>query len=426
MTMSEEHDRPDERDRTGGESPSEGPTSSEAASGETAELPKGTAAQAPGAGEGRAERPRRRLLRSESDRVIFGVCGGLGEQFGADSLIFRLGFAATILFGGIGVFLYLALALLVPSDDGSGNPQAPVERSRTLAVIVGVAALIWLLSVDLFFDVPFGLLWLAAPALLVIGVWAMLRERPDPLDGRGVALATLLVLVVSIGLVTLAGLALVIAAFGHGALLAAAVIAGGLALIALALAGLGGRWLIAPLLAVAVGAATAAAADLDWDGSIGERSYRPVELAAVPSDGYGLGVGRLEIDLREIEWRPGDVLDLGVRVGAGEVVIAVPEAVCVEARVETEAGELWVAGQRSTGIGVDTELIPPPSPAPRLVLDAEVQVGEFSVLNDDGASLRNHHHGRADDAASARNDAACAAPARPGEGAGAKAGERRR
>ena len=69
--------------------------------------------------EGR-DRPRR-LLRSSSDRVIAGVAGGLGDYFGVDPIIFRIGFVLSILFGGLGALAYLLLAVFVPTD---GDPDA--------------------------------------------------------------------------------------------------------------------------------------------------------------------------------------------------------------------------------------------------------------------------------------------------------------
>ena len=76
--------------------------------------------------EGR-DRPRR-LLRSSSDRVIAGVSGGLGDDFGVDPVIFRIGFALSIFFGGLGALAYLLLAVFVrrmairtrPSGLGAG------------------------------------------------------------------------------------------------------------------------------------------------------------------------------------------------------------------------------------------------------------------------------------------------------------------
>ena len=56
----------------------------------------------------------RSLTRSSSDRVIAGVCGGLGEYFGVNPLVFRLLFVLLALPGGApGVLPYLILWLVM-------------------------------------------------------------------------------------------------------------------------------------------------------------------------------------------------------------------------------------------------------------------------------------------------------------------------
>ncbi len=57
----------------------------------------------------------RLLRRSREDRVIGGVCGGLGAYFNVDPVWFRLGFVLTAIPGGIpGILLYLAFWLVMP------------------------------------------------------------------------------------------------------------------------------------------------------------------------------------------------------------------------------------------------------------------------------------------------------------------------
>jgi phage shock protein C len=60
---------------------------------------------------------RHTLHRSKSDRMIAGVCGGLGEFFGVSSFWFRLGFLIALLPGGVpGLLLYLVMCLIMPSE----------------------------------------------------------------------------------------------------------------------------------------------------------------------------------------------------------------------------------------------------------------------------------------------------------------------
>lgn len=60
-----------------------------------------------------------RLLRSSRDRMIFGVCGGLGHYFGVDPTLVRIAVAVATFFSAIfpGIILYAILGFVVPSDD---------------------------------------------------------------------------------------------------------------------------------------------------------------------------------------------------------------------------------------------------------------------------------------------------------------------
>jgi len=55
-----------------------------------------------------------RLRLSGTERKIAGVCGGLGEYFELDPVLFRAAFVVLAFAGGLGILLYLALWLVVP------------------------------------------------------------------------------------------------------------------------------------------------------------------------------------------------------------------------------------------------------------------------------------------------------------------------
>ena len=57
------------------------------------------------------------LTRSTDDKMVAGVAGGLGEYFGVDPVLFRVGFVAATLLSGVGALAYLALVLFVKTDD---------------------------------------------------------------------------------------------------------------------------------------------------------------------------------------------------------------------------------------------------------------------------------------------------------------------
>ncbi len=55
------------------------------------------------------------LRRSRSDRMVAGVCGGLGEFFGISPAWFRLAFLIALIPGGVpGIGLYILMWLIIP------------------------------------------------------------------------------------------------------------------------------------------------------------------------------------------------------------------------------------------------------------------------------------------------------------------------
>jgi phage shock protein C len=58
----------------------------------------------------------RRLTRCESDRMVAGVCSGLGRYLNIDTTIVRLIFALMFLLGGHGLLVYIILWIVMPSD----------------------------------------------------------------------------------------------------------------------------------------------------------------------------------------------------------------------------------------------------------------------------------------------------------------------
>jgi len=66
----------------------------------------------------------KRLHRSRNEKMIGGVCGGLGEYFGIDPTIVRVLWVAITLIGGAGILAYLILWIIMPLD-----PPGPVPRA---------------------------------------------------------------------------------------------------------------------------------------------------------------------------------------------------------------------------------------------------------------------------------------------------------
>jgi phage shock protein PspC (stress-responsive transcriptional regulator) len=59
------------------------------------------------------------LARSRTDRMVGGVCGGLGKQTDLPSWAWRLIFCLTFLYFGAGFLIYLLLWVFLPEERGS-------------------------------------------------------------------------------------------------------------------------------------------------------------------------------------------------------------------------------------------------------------------------------------------------------------------
>ena len=59
---------------------------------------------------------KKKIYRSESDRRIAGVCGGIGEYFDVDSTLIRLAFVFFVLAAGTGLLAYVIAAIIMPNE----------------------------------------------------------------------------------------------------------------------------------------------------------------------------------------------------------------------------------------------------------------------------------------------------------------------
>ena len=62
----------------------------------------------------------KRLVKS-SKKMLFGVCGGLGEYFNVDPTFIRLIFIAAFFGFGTGFLVYLVLAIIMPKPDSASG-----------------------------------------------------------------------------------------------------------------------------------------------------------------------------------------------------------------------------------------------------------------------------------------------------------------
>jgi phage shock protein PspC (stress-responsive transcriptional regulator) len=345
----------------------------------------------------------RRLKRSSSDRVLGGVCGGLGDYLGVDPIIVRVVAVVLAFFGGAGILLYLAAWLLVPSDDPNAKP-APGRGATIAGVVILVLAAGTLL--------PFhggGWGWGAGGfflSVLLVGlaglaVWRLASgERATGGGADVVRRAALGVAVLAASLILAVGGAWAAAADGATTVAIIVILAGG-ALVAGAFFG-GLRWLIVPALALALPAGVVAAADLDVKGGVGERVYRPASADAL-RDHYRVGVGRLVLDLRDTHLTAGDHR-VRVEAGVGQVLVLVPSDVCVSSTAHVGVGAAEVFTRETGGVDVDwQDDRNAPESTPRLIVDGDVGLGDFQV------GEHERHDRGFDEEADVGTNAACGA-----------------
>jgi phage shock protein C len=126
--------------------------------------------------------PRARLMRDRHDRMLAGVCAGLGAYLDIDIALVRV-FFALLLFGGIGFPLYVVLWIAMPEapiDAAVMSAQVDGAGRRRFAQYAGVALIGWgalVLMREL--GLP-GMRWITGDlllplALVVVGLVLLLR-----------------------------------------------------------------------------------------------------------------------------------------------------------------------------------------------------------------------------------------------------------
>jgi phage shock protein C len=67
----------------------------------------------------------KKLMRSNTDKKIAGVCGGLAEYFDIDSTVIRLLWVLALFFAGTGGLIYLILWIVLPVAPARMNASEP-------------------------------------------------------------------------------------------------------------------------------------------------------------------------------------------------------------------------------------------------------------------------------------------------------------
>jgi phage shock protein PspC (stress-responsive transcriptional regulator) len=287
----------------------------------------------------------KRLERSRSDRMVAGVCGGLARYFDIHPAFYRIGFVVLTLLGGAGILLYIAAALVIPDEGREDSIATNAIRHRREqpwplvgVVLVGVA-LVALISREALWphgDAVWVIVLLAGGAIL----WGQRNPPTQAVDAT-------------------TGEALPAPRRRFRPL----------------------RWLAALVVAFVILAAAAVVAafgtlDVSLSDGVGDRVYRVNTTSSLDRQ-YELGIGDLELDLRDLELPPGRT-PVKAHVGIGSLRIVVPEDAKVRYRAEAKYGEVRVFGEEFDGHNADARGVAGQA-GRALVLDARVGAGKVTI-----------------------------------------------
>ena len=356
-----------------------------------------------------------RLLRRRTDgRVIGGVASGLGDFLNVDPLLIRIGFVGLMVFGGLGLLLYVGGWLLVPEESSDESIVEELLRRTGLTATRWLVLVLFALGAFIFLGglgnayasselaIGFGLALMViilGGALLAPG-WRFPsvaappapassappkaapeaeaaprvrpRRRPRPRSPLGWY-------VLGAVLVSIGGLALATNVAG------ADVELGQFFGLALAVIGIGlvvGTWWGRARLLILLGilllpfAIIAGFVTAPIEGGLGFHRFEPANADELRGE-YRLLGGRMELDLTEVGAAAGPI-EIAASVTAGQMYVALPADASVELDAEVGAGQLGVLGSWQDGSSLVDRYVRG-GEGPRFILHLEMGIGSLWV-----------------------------------------------
>jgi phage shock protein PspC (stress-responsive transcriptional regulator) len=209
-----------------------------------------------------------------NDRWLAGVCAGIAAFRGLNVVWVRVAFVAGALLGGLGIGLYVACWLILPSADGA-EQSSEQAGAVTLASACAAAA----------------------------------------------------------GLIVLALIAAVATVFGYGWIVFALA---GACLVLAALRRMSTAWVLMPVAALTLPAVAVAASSLRLSPQTGASVVTVKNAATLRSTVYRSGFGTMLIDLRKTSFPTGGTIPLTIRAGIRRTIVALPHDTCVHVVVHDQ------------------------------------------------------------------------------------------
>lgn len=291
-----------------------------------------------------ATEPEVGLHRSNTNKVVAGVAGGLGDRFEIDPNIVRVIFVVLTVLWGLGAAIYLAMWVLIPRSaigrDVVAVEKLPVSKSRwvfyaLLAAVVVLAAIV-IASTAGAPQVGRGLALLWFIFLIVIAILA-LRTPVSRLNLRRVV-AVLFLLGVSV-VIVLSGIF-----FGF-----------------------------------------LASTGVPLEGSTGARAWQPATMSQVQHE-YRVEFGSGVVDLANVTF-PKNGYSIAASVAVGDLTIVVPADAVVEMRTHTGLGSVSYSSTYPNyygyydgsfnGVPKADTTVALQRAAPHVSIDAQVGIGQI-------------------------------------------------
>jgi phage shock protein PspC (stress-responsive transcriptional regulator) len=286
----------------------------------------------------------KQLQRSRSDRMLAGVSGGLASYFEIHPAFFRVGFVVLTLLGGAGIVIYAAAALVIPDEGKQDSVVTAAIRNRRDRpwpligiALLGVAGVILLSHATLW---PSGDAWIV---LLIAGaaiLWVTRQGKAEPatdakqLAARDSRRIRRFFVALAVTIASLVALVLVAAA------------------------------IFAAVVHVHIGR------------GVGERTFNVAGIQDL-RENYRLGVGKLVLDLSDVQFPAGEETHVNARVDVGRLDVTVPPDVAVRIHGDTQFGDVNLLG--AVADGHDVERSVEQGGKGVLVLDAHVGAGSLRV-----------------------------------------------
>jgi phage shock protein PspC (stress-responsive transcriptional regulator) len=385
-------------------------------------------------------------MRRDQNKVVAGVCAGVAQRLGIDPNVVRVVTVVLAIFGGAGILLYAAGWLLLPEErtglslgeralrGGAPDGVSTILLALALLVVtVGVAIGIlsdsWFATAVLVVAVGIGVVLLnrrptampqptppptpgvappappptaaGYPAYPYAAAYAAPYAGPGPTEQRTgyeaapeqppvprrravlgpVTAFAALAVVGLLGLLDARGASVPVAGYVAAAL---AVVGTGLVvgtwfgrsrgLIALGVALV---VLLVPIATVERLGAAASAGD-----AFESVTVVPDDVAEIDGTRTEYAAGDVRYDLTALDFS-GERVDLEIRLGAGELVVAIPDDVTLVLDAQVGAGEIDALGERSSGLGVSTDrTFDSDASAGTLVLDVSMGLGSLEVIRE--------------------------------------------